>query len=105
MSNTPHVALAFVTPPTYEVEQCALVFQLESCNGGSLKRLGTAVQSIGRESANSARICKTQQGIPTDERADVWSRPSCIYTQIFSPKKTCENIGWRYINNRSNAKR
>ena len=25
---------------------------------------------------------------PTDKRKDVWSRPSCIYTQIFSPKKT-----------------
>jgi hypothetical protein len=24
----------------------------------------------------------------TDKRTDVWSRPSCIYTQIFSPKKT-----------------
>ena len=24
----------------------------------------------------------------TDKRRDVWSRPSCIYTQIFSPKKT-----------------
>ena len=24
----------------------------------------------------------------TDKRIDVWSRPSCIYTQIFSPKKT-----------------
>ena len=24
---------------------------------------------------------------PTDKRTDVWSRPSCIYTQIFSPKK------------------
>jgi hypothetical protein len=23
----------------------------------------------------------------TDKRPDVWSRPSCIYTQIFSPKK------------------
>ena len=23
----------------------------------------------------------------TDKRTDVWSRPSCIYTQIFSPKK------------------
>ena len=23
-----------------------------------------------------------------DRRTDVWSRPSCIYTQIFSPKKT-----------------
>ena len=30
-----HVALAFVTPPTYVVEQCALVFQLESCKVGS----------------------------------------------------------------------
>ena len=25
----------------------------------------------------------------TDKRPDVWSRPLCIYTQIFSPKKTC----------------
>ena len=25
---------------------------------------------------------------PTDKRKDVWSRPSCIYAQIFSPKKT-----------------
>ena len=24
----------------------------------------------------------------TDKRTDVWSRPSCIYTQILSPKKT-----------------
>jgi hypothetical protein len=24
----------------------------------------------------------------TDKRTDVWSWPSCIYTQIFSPKKT-----------------
>jgi hypothetical protein len=24
----------------------------------------------------------------TDKRTDFWSRPSCIYTQIFSPKKT-----------------
>ena len=24
---------------------------------------------------------------PIDKRTDVWSRPSCIYTQIFSPKK------------------
>ena len=24
--------------------------------------------------------------LPTDKRTDVWSRPSCIYTQIFSPK-------------------
>ena len=23
----------------------------------------------------------------TDKRTDVWSQPSCIYTQIFSPKK------------------
>ena len=23
----------------------------------------------------------------TDKRTDVWSRPSCIYTQTFSPKK------------------
>ena len=23
-----------------------------------------------------------------DKRADIWTRPSCIYTQIFSPKKT-----------------
>ena len=23
-----------------------------------------------------------------DRRTDVWSRPSCIYTQIFRPKKT-----------------
>ena len=27
------------------------------------------------------------QGGTTDKRTDVWSRPSCIYTQIFSPKK------------------
>ena len=25
----------------------------------------------------------------TDKRTDVWSRPSCIYTQIFSPTKNC----------------
>jgi hypothetical protein len=24
----------------------------------------------------------------TDKRTDVWSQPLCIYTQIFSPKKT-----------------
>ena len=23
----------------------------------------------------------------TDKRTDVWSRPSCIYTQVYSPKK------------------
>ena len=28
------------------------------------------------------------KGMTTDKRTDVWSRPSCIYTQIFSPKKT-----------------
>ena len=27
------------------------------------------------------------QPLSTDKRTDVWSRPSCIYTQIFSPKK------------------
>ena len=26
--------------------------------------------------------------ITTDKRTDVWSRPSCIYTQISSPKKS-----------------
>ena len=24
----------------------------------------------------------------TDKRTDVWSQPTCIYTKIFSPKKT-----------------
>ena len=29
----------------------------------------------------------TYAPVVTDKRTDVWSRPSCIYTQIFSPKK------------------
>ena len=29
----------------------------------------------------------------TDKRTDVWSRPSCIYTQIFSPKKWVHVFG------------
>ena len=34
-------------------------------------------------------ICTSEiQVFTTDKRTDVWSRPSCIYTQIFSPKKT-----------------
>ena len=28
------------------------------------------------------------KGMTTDKRTDVWYRPSCIYTQTFSPKKT-----------------
>ena len=28
----------------------------------------------------------------TDKRTDVWSRPSCIYTQIFSPKKVVFHV-------------
>ena len=31
----------------------------------------------------------------TDKRTDVWSQPSCIYTQIFSAKKT----GFSHIKN------
>ena len=34
----------------------------------------------------ASETCSTDPS--TDKRTDVWSRPSCIYTQIFSPKKT-----------------
>ena len=40
-------------------------------------------------SSNTGYIVPPQQcsSSTTDKRTDVWSRPSCIYTQIFSPKK------------------
>ena len=41
--------------------------------------------SIKVKSAIHDTFCKEHF---TDNRTDVWSRPSCIYTQIFSPKKT-----------------
>ena len=34
----------------------------------------------------ASETCSTDPS--TDKRTDVWFRPSCIYTQIFSPKKT-----------------
>ena len=45
-----------------------------------------------REEEKSGKICIIMKQhncmTTTDKRTDVWSRPSCIYTQIFSPKKT-----------------
>ena len=40
-------------------------------------------------SSNTGYIVPPQQcsSSTTDKRTDVWSRPSCIYTQMFSPKK------------------
>ena len=32
-------------------------------------------------------LCGDTYTYITDKRTDVWSRPSCIYTQIYSPKK------------------
>ena len=42
------------------------------------------IEEIIKEEQNAKVI---QVNISTDNRTDVWSRPSCIYTQIFSPKK------------------
>ena len=44
-------------------------FAIRQCNGGVSRALDYLIM------AN------------TDKRTDVWFRPSCIYTQIFSPKK------------------
>jgi hypothetical protein len=40
-------------------------------------------QEYNRPKCTFGNVLKT-----TDKRTDVWSRPSCIYTKNFSPKKT-----------------
>ena len=37
-------------------------------------------------------FCRSVNPGPTDKRPDVWSRPSCSHTQIFSPKKTAFSL-------------
>ena len=56
-------------------------FALRQCNGGVSRALDYLIM------AN------------TDKRTDVWSRPSCIYTQIFSPKKDWFSTHKKYFPN------
>ena len=69
-NNLSETAFKFVIPN--------LKWTLQTTSHDFIKLLALNRKSISEHIAASS----------TDKRTDDWSRPSCIYTQIFSPKKT-----------------
>ena len=49
--------------------------------------IGLACLLFAHASGSEGKLNRIWALFITDKRTDVWSRPSCIYTQIFTPKK------------------
>ena len=85
-----------ITIETYDVSKTYLLYVHDYTNRESSSPVSISEGIIDLRPSGEDKVSLTYpEG--TDKRTDVWSRPSCIYTQNFSPEKNCLKPNKKYF--------